>query len=90
MIGDVHTNSIEGIWSLFKRSLMGSFRKVSAKHLDRYLSELEWLYNNRTNEHIFMDTLRRIVRTETLPYRDLVASNRITAVLARLVASRAL
>ena len=73
VIGDVHTNSIEGVWSLFKRSLMGSFHKVSAKHLDRYLSELEWRFNNRDNEHIFLDTLRRIVRTETLPYRELVA-----------------
>ena len=29
--GDVHTNSVEGVWSLFKRSLIGSFHKVSAK-----------------------------------------------------------
>ena len=69
----MHTNSIEGVWSLFKRSLTGSFHKVSAKHLDRYLSELEWRFNNRDNEHIFLDTLRRIVRTDMLPYRELVA-----------------
>ena len=73
MLGDVHTNAIEGVWSLFKRSLMGSFHKVSMKHIDRYLSELEWRYNNRRNERIFVDTLRRIVRTEALPYADLVA-----------------
>ena len=73
VVGDVHTNSIEGGWSLFKRSLMGSFHKVSVKHIDRYLSELEWRFNNRGNEHIFLDTLRRIVRTETLTYRELVA-----------------
>ena len=52
---------------------MGSFHKVSVKHIDRYLSELEWRFNNRGNEHIFLDTLRRIVRTETMTYRDLVA-----------------
>ena len=51
----------------------GAFHKVSRKHLDRYLSELEWRFNNRDNEHIFLDTLRRIVRTETLTYRNLVA-----------------
>ena len=73
VVGDVHTNSIEGVWGLFKRSLMGSFHKISAKHLDRYLSELEWRFNNRDNEHIFLDTLRRIVRTDTLTYRELVA-----------------
>ena len=73
VVGDVHVNSIEGVWGLFKRSLMGSFHKVSAKHLDRYLSELEWRFNNRGNDHIFMDALRRIVRTKTLTYEQLVA-----------------
>ena len=71
--GDVHTNSVEGVWALFKRSLIGSFHKVSAKHLDRYLEELEWRHNNRENDHIFVDTLRRIVNTEHLTYDELVA-----------------
>ena len=44
MIGDVHTNSIEGVWSLFKRSIVGTFHKMSAKHMDRYLEELEWRF----------------------------------------------
>ena len=73
VVGDVHTNSIEGVWSLFKRSIVGSFHKVSSKHIDRYLSELEWRFNNRKNDHIFLDALRRIVRTDRLTYRDLVA-----------------
>ncbi|MCY3656219.1 MAG: IS1595 family transposase [Chloroflexi bacterium] len=73
VVGDVHTNSIEGVWSLFKRSIIGSFHKVSMKHIDRYLSELEWRFNNRDNEHIFMDTLRRIVRTDALTYAELTA-----------------
>ena len=73
VIGDVHTNTVEGVWSLFKRSIIGAFHKVSAKHLDRYLEELEWRYNNRENDHIFVDTLRRIVNTEHLTYEELVA-----------------
>ena len=72
VFGDVHTNTIEGVWSLFKRSLVGAFHKISAKHIDRYLEELEWRYNNRKNPHIFMDTLRRILTTNNLPYRELV------------------
>ena len=72
-LGDVHTNSIEGMWSLFKRSIIGAFHKVSVKHLDRYLDELEWRYNNRDNDHIFVHTLRRIDNTDHLEYRDLVA-----------------
>ena len=75
VVGDVHTNSIEGVWSLFKRSIVGAFHKVSAKHLDRYLEELEWRFNNRDNPHIFQDTLRRIVTTDTtLPYKKLTAA----------------
>ena len=38
--GDVHTNSVENVWSLLKRSIIGSYHKVSAKHLDAYLDEL--------------------------------------------------
>ena len=73
VVGDVHTNTIEGVWSLFKRSIIGAFHKVSEKHLDRYLEELEWRYSNRDNAHIFVDTLRRIVNTPHVTYRQLVA-----------------
>lgn len=73
VVGDVHTNSVEGVWSLFKRSIVGSFHKMSVKHMDRYLEELEWRFNNRENPHIFPDTLRRIVNTDPLEYRELVS-----------------
>ena len=73
IVGDVHTNSIEGVWSLFKRSIIGAFHKVSAKHIDRYLDELEWRFSNRDNDHIFVHTLRRIVNTEHLTYERLIA-----------------
>ena len=73
VVGDVHTNNIENVWSLFKRSLVGTFHKMSVKHMDRYLDELEWRFNNRDNPHIFRDTLARIMNTDPLEYRDLVA-----------------
>ena len=73
VVGDVHTNSIESVWSLFKRSIIGAFHKISAKHLDRYLEELEWRFNNHANPHIFPDTLRRILTTDPLTYQELVA-----------------
>ena len=74
VIGDVHTNSVEGVWSLFKRSIIGTFHQMSAKHLDRYIEELEWRFNNRNNPHLFYDTLRRIMNTGNLTYRNLVAA----------------
>lgn len=73
VVGDVHTNSVEGVWSLFKRSIVGSFHKMSVKHMDRYLEELEWRFNNRDNPYIFRDALRRIMRTSPLEYRTLIA-----------------
>jgi len=71
--GDVHTNSVENVWSLFKRSVVGSYHKVSVKHLDAYLDELEWRFNNRKNEYLFRDTLLKLIKSENLPYQALVA-----------------
>ncbi|MGA3173105.1 MAG: transposase [Syntrophorhabdales bacterium] len=39
--GDVYTNGVENAWSLFKRSVVGSFHHVSEKHIDRYLDEVQ-------------------------------------------------
>lgn len=48
--GDVHTNTIEGFWSQLKRSIDGTFRSVSPKHLQSYVNEFAWRYNNRDAE----------------------------------------
>ena len=45
--GEVHTNTIEGVWSLVKRGLDGVFHGVSKKHLQGYLNEYAWRYNQR-------------------------------------------
>ena len=45
--GDVHTNTIEGFWSQFKRSVHGTFHAVSPKHLQTYLDEFSFRYNHR-------------------------------------------
>lgn len=71
--GDVHTNGIESAWSLFKRSIVGSYHQLSAKHLDAYLDEFEWRFNNRENVSLFTDTLRAMVSTEALAYKALTA-----------------
>lgn len=43
----VHTNTIEGFFSRVKRQLNGTYHAVSKKHLHRYMSHAEWLYNHR-------------------------------------------
>ena len=72
VVGDVHTNSVESVWSLLKRSIIGSYHRVSIKHLDAYLDELEHRFNNRQNEYIFRDTLTKLVKAAKLPYQELV------------------
>ncbi len=53
VVGAVHTNTIEGFWSIFKRGLMGTYHKVSRKYLPLYVAEFQFRYNNRLNADIF-------------------------------------
>jgi hypothetical protein len=53
VVGAVHTNTIEGFWSIFKRGIVGTFHKVSAKYLPLYVAEFQFRYNNRMNDDIF-------------------------------------
>ena len=71
--GDVHTNTVEGVFSLLKRSVIGSYHHLSKKHLDAYLDEIEWRYNNRDNEYLFEDTLRALMNSERLEFKQLTA-----------------
>ena len=53
VVGAIHTNTIEGFWSIMKRGVMGTFHKVSRKYLPLYVAEFQFRYNNRTNSDIF-------------------------------------
>jgi transposase-like protein len=53
VVGAVHTQTIEGFWSLIKRGIVGSYHKVSKKYLPLYVAEFEFRYNNRNNPDIF-------------------------------------
>ena len=53
VVGAVHTNTIEGFWSILKRGVVGTFHKVSAKYMALYVAEFQFRYNNRENVDIF-------------------------------------
>jgi len=72
--GIVHTNTVEGVWSLLKRSIVGSYHQLSVKHLPAYLDEVAFRFNNRENPFLFRDTVLRLVEGETLPFKELVRS----------------
>jgi len=55
--GEVHTNTIEGFWSLVKRGIGGVYHSVSAKHLQTYLNEYAWRYNHRDDDRPQFETL---------------------------------
>jgi transposase-like protein len=71
--GSVHTNSMENVWSLLKRSIIGAYHQVSTKHLDAYLDELEFRFNNRETPYMFRDALCKLLLADTLPYAKLIA-----------------
>ncbi len=59
--GDVHTNTIEGFWSLLKRGIGGVYHSVSSKHLQSYLDEYTFRYNHRKDERpMFLTILARV------------------------------
>jgi transposase-like protein len=70
--GHIHTNTIESAWSLFDRAVIGSYHKLSVKHLPAYLDEFAFRFNNRENPYLFRDTMIRLVQTDPLTYKKLV------------------
>jgi len=58
VVGAIHTNTIEGFWSMVKRGIIGTFHKVSRKYLPLYVNEFQFRYNNRMNPDIFGAAIR--------------------------------
>jgi transposase-like protein len=69
--GEIHTGTIDGFWGLLKRSIIGSFHRVSIKHLHRYLSESEFKWNNRENHEVFLTVILGLVINGALRYKKL-------------------
>jgi transposase-like protein len=72
--GDVTTNGIESAFSLLKRGIVGSWHKISAKHLSAYLDEMTFRFNNRTNPYLFRDTMQKLIEAPVLEYKNLTAA----------------
>jgi transposase-like protein len=72
VLGDIHTNSLENFWSLFKRGLKGTYVHVSRDHIHRYLSEQVYRFNERKENDStrFVKALRK-TKNLRLTYRKL-------------------
>ena len=55
--GDIHTNTLEGFWSLLKRGIDGVYHAVSDKYLQSYLNEYAFWYNHRQDEVPMFQTM---------------------------------
>ncbi len=73
--GEVHTNTIESAFSLFKRGVIGSFHQISIKHLQRYLNEFSYRFNRREDDEAFLETVRRLAGFKPLTFGKLTAEN---------------
>jgi len=71
--GDIHTNTVESAFSLLKRGVIGTWHRISAKHLAAYLQEMEFRFNRRKRSDLFLDTLRHMVTAQTLTFEKLTA-----------------
>ncbi|MFA5300861.1 MAG: IS1595 family transposase [Lutibacter sp.] len=61
VIGNVHTNTIEGFWSLVKNGIRGVYHSVSPQHLQKYLNEYSFRYNHRDDVRpMFFSFLSRV------------------------------
>ncbi len=74
--GDVHTNTVEGFFSLLKRGIIGTFHSVSKKHLHRYVAEFEFRYNTRRQgDGTRLVKAIKNAQGKRLKYKDQVKSN---------------
>ena len=78
--GMAHTNGVESFWSILKRAHMGTFHKISPKHLNRYVQEFAGKHNIRS-----ADTLAQMTAMvaglvgRRLMYRQLIAANGLSS-----------
>jgi len=74
---DIHTNSIESAFSLLKRGIVGTWHRMSAKHLQAYLDEMCFRFDNRKNPYLFRDTLLKMLEAEHIQYQKLIARGQL-------------
>jgi transposase-like protein len=71
--GTIHTNTVESAFSLFKRGVVGTWHKISAKHLQAYLDEMTFRFDRRKSPDLFVQTLKKLVTTTNLTFERLTA-----------------
>jgi transposase-like protein len=77
VMGNVHTNTVESAFSLLKRGIMGTWHRISPKHLPAYLDEMTFRFNRRNRSDLFVDTLRHMITAPVLTFQKLTADKNV-------------
>ena len=72
--GDITPTALNRRSHSLKRGVIGSYHKISIKHLHRYLSEFETRFNARKADDRFEPILRRMLGVDPMPYRELIGT----------------
>jgi len=71
--GDLHTGTIDNYWGLLKRGLIGSYHRVSIKHLHRYLAEFQYRWNNKEQQDMFTLVIVQMLIASAMEYKALTS-----------------
>src|SRR5207247_7487993 len=80
--GNIHTNTVEGFWSLVKRGLGGVYHSVSKKYLQNYLNEYSFRYNHRDCGNLIFPLLVERASQPALLNPTLPAKSKLPASVA--------
>lgn len=70
---DIHTNGIESLWAILKRAYHGTYHHISVKHLQKYIDEVAYRFNNRLeNGDLFGDIVMRVSENDGMRYNKLI------------------
>lgn len=74
VVGDIYTQSVENLWSIFKRGIYGVYRVVSPKYLQAYIDEYTWRFNNRQyGGRMFKKLLQQVTEIKPLKIQPALA-----------------
>jgi hypothetical protein len=65
---------VESAFPLHKRGIVGTWHKVDAKHLQAYLDEMCFRFNNRKNPYLFRNTIIKLIASSNIEYKELTAT----------------